>query len=71
MPLDEAQNNLDLFHDCLSGPLVQRSAVDSAKTSQKRRSKGRKKSIKPVQNESVVNNSDPADAEDLAEFIDV
>ncbi|KAL8646981.1 MAG: hypothetical protein Q9210_005826, partial [Variospora velana] len=67
MPLDEAQSNLDLFRDCLSGPLVQRSAIENAKISQKRRTKGRKNSDKHDIDTDALGHGD---AEELAEFID-
>lgn len=71
MSLDESQKkNLELFRDCLSGPLVQRSSIENAK-SKKRKSRGRKNSIEVVKEDVPVNYEDPDDAEELAEFIDV
>ncbi|KAL9053846.1 MAG: hypothetical protein Q9206_003776 [Seirophora lacunosa] len=71
MPFDETQSNLDIFRDCLSGPLVQRSAVGKGRTPQKRRTKGRKNSIKPVKIHVEADSLGRGDVEELAEFIDV
>ncbi|KAL9025271.1 MAG: hypothetical protein Q9196_005877 [Gyalolechia fulgens] len=70
MSLYGSQETLELFRDCLSGPLIQRSAVVNAGT-KKRKSKTRKNSIKPVKDEVVANHTNnPSDAEELAEFVD-
>lgn len=71
MPFEEAQSNLDTFRDCLSGPLVQRSAVEKGRTPQKRRTKGRKNSIKPVKIHVEADSLGRGDVEELAEFIEV
>lgn len=68
MPFDEAQSNFDLFRDCLSGPLLQRSAIENAKVSQKRRTRGRKYSVKHDIDAHAIGQGD---AEELAEFINV
>ena len=71
MSSNESHNNLDILRDCLSGPLVQRSAVENARTKQKRKSRGRKNSIKNVKIEAEANEPIPSDAEELADFVDV
>lgn len=68
MSVDVRQHNFDLFRECLSGRLVQRFTLGNAQPTRKRKSKGRKKEIKPV--EDGLDNSDPQ-AEELSEFIDV
>lgn len=69
MSLDESRKNLELFRDCLSGPLVQRSALENTKA-KKRKSRFRKNNVKAVKDEIEVNHTDPGDAEELAEFTD-
>ncbi|KAI4121324.1 MAG: hypothetical protein LQ338_006435, partial [Usnochroma carphineum] len=70
MSRDETTSNLGLFRDCLSNPLVQRSAVGQVQSSRKRRSKGRKTSIKSVKDDTDCDGSGQGAAEELAEFID-
>ncbi|KAL8803113.1 MAG: hypothetical protein Q9182_003363 [Xanthomendoza sp. 2 TL-2023] len=61
----ELQKNFDLFRDCLSGPLVQRLAIDNAKPTRKRKSKGQKKKAGDVLDEQ---NDTPPAAEELTDF---
>lgn len=68
MSVDVRPSNFDLFRECLSGRLVQRSTLDNAQTTRRRKSKGRKKEIKPV--EDGLDKTAPQ-AEELSEFIDV
>ncbi|KAI4092265.1 MAG: hypothetical protein L6R37_007602 [Teloschistes peruensis] len=67
MSVDVRPSNFDLFRECLSGRLVQRSTLDNAQTTRRRKSKGRKKEIKPV--EDGLDKTAPQ-AEELSEFID-
>ncbi|KAI4170657.1 MAG: hypothetical protein LQ346_008835 [Caloplaca aetnensis] len=71
MCADETQtSNHALFRDCLSGPIVHRSAVGQAKSARKRKPKGRKTSIKLVKDEAGVEDPGERDAEELADFVD-
>lgn len=58
--------NFQLFRECLSTPLIEKSSLTPEKKSRKSRGNSRRKTaIKPVTIE------EPNDAEELAEFIDV
>jgi hypothetical protein len=60
-------SNFQLFRDCISTPLIEKSATKPEKKTRKSRSNGKRKTtIKPV-----VPVDEPDDAEELAEFIDV
>ncbi|KAL8695765.1 MAG: hypothetical protein Q9224_003175, partial [Gallowayella concinna] len=65
----ELQKNLDLFRDCLSGPLVQRLAIDNSRPRRKRRSKGQKKKAGEAVDVPEQNDTLPA-AEELTDFVD-
>lgn len=71
MSYDETQHNRGLFGDCLSGPLVHRSAGGQVKPSRKRKPKGRRNCIKPVKDEAEGEHLDKEYAVELADFIDV
>ncbi|KAI9707658.1 MAG: hypothetical protein M1836_000619 [Candelina mexicana] len=66
---DEERNNYETFRDCLSGPVIQKSATKS-KQKGRRSSKGRKNAIKPVASASSQDAGEEQDADDLAEFTD-
>ena len=66
----DLQNNFELFRDCLSGPLVQRLAVDRNESSGKRKPKGRKRHLKDVGHEPGTMTSGSS-AEELEDFVDV
>ncbi|KAL8833259.1 MAG: hypothetical protein Q9170_004391 [Blastenia crenularia] len=70
MPSDNSHTQFDLFRDCLSGYLVQRAAAGPAKSSQKRRAKGRRSNVRLVKHEAEVNGSEPNYAEELGDFVD-
>ncbi|KAL8926515.1 MAG: hypothetical protein Q9208_002842 [Pyrenodesmia sp. 3 TL-2023] len=71
MSTDETQSsNHRLLRDCLTGPIVHRSAVGQAKPARKRKSKGRKNTIKPVKDEILGNGPNDGDAEELADFVE-
>ena len=57
--------NLTLFRDCISGPLIAKSATTPVKPQRKRQLRGRKNEVEPIQLEGDTT------AEELAEFIDV
>jgi hypothetical protein len=60
--------NFQVFRDCLSGPLIEKSSTELGKKHRKARGNSRRKAaIKPIQIELEERN----DAEELAEFIDV
>ena len=63
--------NLTVFRDCISGPLIAKSASTPVKPQRRRQSKGRKNGDKPVQLVSDGSGKDDTTAEELAEFIDV
>lgn len=67
----DLQKNLDLFRDCLSGPLVQRLALDKSLPAQKRRSKGQRKKVKEVANVPEEDDDARPAAEELTDFVDV
>lgn len=58
--------NFQVFRDCLSNPLIEKSSQQPAKKTRKARVR-RKTAIKPV--EATI--EEPNDAEELSEFIDV
>lgn len=60
-------SNFQLFRDCLSTPLIEKSTEEPAKSKKARNKSGRKIAIKPV----IVEKSETSDADELAEFIDV
>lgn len=62
---DSEESNFQLFRDCLSTPLIEKSTATPAKKPRKARA-GRKNAIKPV-----IQAEEPNDAEELGEFIDV
>ncbi|KAI4111449.1 MAG: hypothetical protein LQ339_000648 [Xanthoria mediterranea] len=66
---DELQGNLEFLRDCLSGPLVQKFAVDRRRSSSKLKPKRRKRSNKDVEHESGTTATGPP-AEELGDFID-
>lgn len=58
--------NFQVFRDCLSNPMIEKSSQQPAKKTRKARVR-RKTAIKPV--EATI--QEPNDAEELSEFIDV
>ena len=63
--------NLSLLRDCISGPLIARSAKASAKPQKKRQSKGRKnEAVRSEQTLHAAGDSN-TDTEDLADFVNV
>ncbi|PMD67271.1 uncharacterized protein K444DRAFT_515846 [Hyaloscypha bicolor E] len=58
------ESNFQIFRDCLSTPLIEKSAEQPVKSARKAR--GRKTAIKPIKHEI----EEPNDTEELAEFID-
>ena len=63
--------NLTIFRDCISGPLIAKSASAPVKPQRKRQPKGRKKEVEPVRLLSDGAGKGDTTAEELAEFIDV
>ncbi|RDW78336.1 hypothetical protein BP5796_06188 [Coleophoma crateriformis] len=63
---DEELSNYQLFRDCLSTPLIEKSVGDEPKK-RKARKYGRKTAIKPVSTQVA---GEVNDADELAEFID-
>lgn len=63
--------NFTVFRDCLSGPLIAKSASTPVKPQRKRQSKGRKNEVKSAQLVSDGAGKDDTTAEELAEFVDV
>jgi hypothetical protein len=64
---DVESANFQLFRDCLSTPLIEKSTEQPSKTKKIRNKSGRKTAMKPVAVHKTENN----DADELAEFIDV
>ena len=69
---ENEQANYETFRDCLSSPIIQRSASKPLKPA-KRKLKGRKNAVNPIDHASPneVEQNNNTDAEDLADFIDV
>lgn len=65
---EDEGSNFQLFRDCLSTPLIEKSTGEAAKKKRKLRN-GRKTAIKPVA--SSLTTDERNDAEELADFIDV
>ena len=69
-----ASSNYEVFRDCLSGPIIEKSAITPTKPRKRKTSKGRKTAVKtgqhPDHNEDEQH-SDGDNPEDLADFIDV
>jgi hypothetical protein len=64
---DPESSNFQLFRDCISTPLIEKTTTLPSKKARNIRGNGRRKTaIKPV---TPV--EDPDDSEELAEFIDV
>ncbi|MCJ1367165.1 hypothetical protein MMC16_006297 [Acarospora aff. strigata] len=68
-----ASSNYEVFRDCLSGPIIEKSAITPTKPRKRKTSKGRKTAVKtgqhPDHNEDEQH-SDGDNPEDLADFID-
>ena len=64
---DVESSNFQLFRDCLSTPLIEKSTEQPSKTKRARNKFGRKTAMKPI----AVHNTESNDADELAEFIDV
>ncbi|KAL8766678.1 MAG: hypothetical protein Q9209_006608 [Squamulea sp. 1 TL-2023] len=65
----ELPNNFELFRDSLSGPLVQKLAVDQGKSSKKRKPKGRKRQPEDVEHEPEKEDV-RSTSEELGDFVD-
>lgn len=63
--------NLNTFRDCLSGPLISRSAITPAKSQKRRQPRRRKHDVKPSGQAPYAAEDNDSDAEELADFIDV
>lgn len=64
---DVERSNFQLFRDCLSTPLIEKSTEQPPKTKRARNKSGRKTAVKPV----AVHKAESNDADELAEFIEV
>ena len=65
--MEQAESfNFQLFRDCLSNPLIEKSTEAPSKIKTRNKS-GRKTAIKPV----IVETTEQNNADELAEFIDV
>ena len=60
-------SNFQVFRDCLSTPLIQKSTEQPPKVKKARNNSGRKTVIKPV----IIKKAETSDTDELAEFIDV
>ncbi|KAL2057093.1 hypothetical protein ABVK25_002832 [Lepraria finkii] len=67
-PTPEAQPNFVILSDCLSTPVIHRSAPKSS-SGKRRRPKGRKSNV--ILSPSAVLDADTNDAKHLADFIDM
>lgn len=64
--------NFQLFRDCLSTPLIEKSSTTPPKKRvRKVRGAGRRKTAIPTPQDAGKDSNGPDDAEELAEFIDV
>ncbi|KAL8948978.1 MAG: hypothetical protein Q9222_004884, partial [Ikaeria aurantiellina] len=71
MPYGANQNNYEVFWDCLSGPLIQRSAIDNIKATKARKSKKRRSEVEVGDVHVEKEHGASSTAEDLADFVDV
>ncbi|MCJ1458152.1 hypothetical protein MMC28_008523 [Mycoblastus sanguinarius] len=70
LPLsDQAQTNYDILRDCLSEPIIQKSASKPS-NSKRRKLKGRKHTIQETLTPGGIPEAETNHAEDLADFID-
>lgn len=69
MVIEEEKHNLDLFRECLSGPLIEKLVVKKPSKSKKKAAKGRH-SHKTLEVPERNREEDIDDADDLADFID-
>jgi len=65
---DNESSNFQLFRECLSTPLIEKSSATPTKKARKARA-GRKTVIKPVSVPTAA--EEPNDAAELADFVDV
>ncbi len=65
---EDSQSNYEVFRECLSGPIIQKSAVKPTKP---RKRKAGRSAIKPVEIPDLHEEHGGNDAEDLADFVDV
>ena len=63
---ENEESNFQLFRECLSTPLIEKSSITPTKEARKARA-GRETAIKPVSASTEESN----DAAELAEFVDV
>ena len=69
---DTFSANLSTFRDCISGPLIARSAKPPVKYQEKRQTRGRRNhNVKHSRQASYAAEENSSDAEELADFIDV
>lgn len=73
---EESNSNYETFRDCLSGPIIQKSALPPPVRLRKRKASKPTGGRKSTHKATVESNDGPderngSDAEDLAEFIDV
>ena len=60
-------SNFQLFRDCLTSPLIEKSTAAPPKSKKTRNKFRRKTVIQPL----IIENTESSDADGLAEFIDV
>ncbi len=68
---DEGSGNFDTFRDCLSGTLIEKSAIKSPRVNKRRTAQGHRNASKLVKGPVGDGEEEQNAAEDLAEFIDV
>lgn len=70
---EEPSSNYEAFRECLSGPIIQKSALAPSKARKRKAHKARRKSTDQttIEPHDGLDERNGSDAEDLADFIDV
>jgi len=68
---NSGSGNFDSFRECLSGPLIEKSAIKPKRPNKRRTAQGHRNTSKVVKGPVGHANEEQNTAEDMAEFIDV
>lgn len=67
----EGSGNFDTFRECLSGPLIEKSAITSTRPKRRRTTQGHRNASKGLKGLVGHGDEKQTSADDLTEFIDV
>ncbi|KAI9875549.1 MAG: hypothetical protein M1830_008350 [Pleopsidium flavum] len=67
---DDERSNYEAFRECLSGPIIDKSAITPTKPKKRKTGKGRKSAIQPFDGIDDHDERNGDDVEDLADFIE-